>query len=104
MYIYIYIHMCVCVCVCMYVCMYVYIYMYMYIYYHHHRVCVSIHPHAYQVSCKHAACLRNHLYMSEKFKTQKCGPLFDDWKKCFDAEVKKALANSASSSSSLSSS
>ena len=38
------------------------------------------------VSCKHAACQRNNLYMSEEFKKQKCGPLFDEWKKCFDAE------------------
>jgi hypothetical protein len=40
-----------------------------------------------QVSCKHAACLRNNLYMNEDFKKQKCGPLFEEWKKCFDAEV-----------------
>jgi hypothetical protein len=40
-----------------------------------------------QVSCKHAACLRNNLYMSEEFKKKKCGPFFEDWKKCFDAEV-----------------
>jgi hypothetical protein len=25
--------------------------------------------------------------MSEDFKKKKCGPLFDDWKKCFNAEV-----------------
>jgi len=25
--------------------------------------------------------------MSEDFKKKKCGPLFDDWKKCFTAEV-----------------
>ena len=53
----------------------------------HHRSPVM---HA-QVSCKHAACLRNNLYMSEEFKKKKCGPLFEDWKKCFDAEVTTVL-------------
>lgn len=40
-----------------------------------------------QVSCKHAACQRNNLYMSEEFRRRRCGPLFDEWKRCFDAEV-----------------
>jgi len=33
------------------------------------------------------ACQQNYLYMSQGFKEKKCGPLFDDWKKCFNAEV-----------------
>ena len=31
------------------------------------------------------------MYMSEEFKRKTCGSLFDEWKKCFDVEVRVAI-------------
>ncbi len=40
-------------------------------------------------SCKHEACFSRFMYSSEALRQEKCGPLFAEWKKCFDAEVWK---------------
>jgi len=41
------------------------------------------------LSCRHADCLKKNLYVDEKLRKERCGPLYDMWRKCFDSEVQK---------------
>jgi hypothetical protein len=41
------------------------------------------------LSCKHEQCYKRFMYSSPKKQKEECGPLMQDWKQCFEEEMKR---------------
>ena len=42
-----------------------------------------------RLSCIHEACYKRYMYVSPQRQQQECGPLMEDWKRCFREETQK---------------
>lgn len=40
------------------------------------------------VSCKHAACRRDFMYLSDEVMKKNCAHLFQEWEKCFQEQLR----------------
>ena len=44
----------------------------------------AAYDHCRPLSCKHEACYKRFMYSSPAKQRENCGPLFEEWKRCFE--------------------
>ena len=42
-----------------------------------------------RLSCIHEACYKRYMYVSPQRQQKECGPLMEDWKRCFREETQR---------------
>ena len=44
----------------------------------------AAYDHCRPLSCKHEACYKRYMYSKPAKQRENCGPLFEEWKRCFE--------------------